>query len=230
MVGKATPQELHSSLQIRNNHLWRGSEVAAGLIYTGDLLFNYKNVYGGFWGGGDAVGDYQEFNNFIGFKSKNLVLELWDIYNFSPEATYNNEEYFNYKARETGRFWDFRSYYTISEKLPLTLSWNTVVFGRDRYTDNSENKYSTFISAQYPLYVKENLLVEGRIGYSFALNQETGEESNFFSSVSGLNEISLMVTKDFVVQNLNFPVGIWCMFNPVESKAYLQFSVQLYSF
>ncbi|MFP3693411.1 hypothetical protein SB784_35650, partial [Burkholderia sp. SIMBA_048] len=87
--------------------------------------------------------------------------ELWDIYNFSPNANYNNKEFFNYNARETGRFWDLRSFYTISEKVPLTLSWNTVVFGRDRDQDNTQNKYSSFVSAEYPVYKKEDLEVRG---------------------------------------------------------------------
>jgi hypothetical protein len=74
-------------------------------------------------------GSYKEFNNYIGYKNKHLTLELWDIYNFSPGATYNNKEFFNYSAKQTGRFWDMRSYYTISDRFPLVLSWNTVVLG-----------------------------------------------------------------------------------------------------
>jgi hypothetical protein len=229
-TGSVFSQDIHSSLQLRNNHLWRGNEVAAGLIYTGDLQLSYKNIYGGFWSGGNTNATYKEFNNFIGFKAKKLTLELWDIYNFSPGATYNNKEFFNYNAKETGRFWDFRSYYTISEKVPLTLSWNTVVFGRDRYSDNSENKYSTFVFGEYPLYNKKGIDVKGRVGYSFALHQEAGAESNFFSSKPGINEVSLILSKDLVFQELKFPIGIWCMWNPVSNDGYLQFSVQLYSF
>ena len=39
-------QEIHSALQIRNNHLWRGIEVASGLVYTGDIHLDYKNFMG----------------------------------------------------------------------------------------------------------------------------------------------------------------------------------------
>lgn len=158
-------QEIHSALQLRNNHLWRGIEVASGLVYTGDIHLDYKNFYGGFWAGGTANGDYKEFNNYIGYKNKHLTLELWDIYNFSPNATYNNKEFFNYNARETGRFMDFRSYYTISDRIPLILSWNTVISGRDRNKENTHNKYSTFVFAEYPVYKKDDLEVRGRLGY-----------------------------------------------------------------
>ncbi|MCJ8165016.1 hypothetical protein MKJ04_09190 [Pontibacter sp. E15-1] len=229
-AGTALGQELHSSLQIRNSHLWRGLEVATGLVYTGDVKISYKEFYGGFWSGGDASGSYKEFNNFIGYKNQGLVLELWDIYNFSPEATYNNKEFFNYNSQETGRFWDMRSNYTISTALPLTLSWNTVVFGRDKTTESRESKYSTFVSAEYPLYKKQGLEVRGRAGYSFALNQGKGETANFFANDAGFSEISLIVSKDLEVQGYKIPLGIWGMWNPVNENAFLQFSAQVYSF
>lgn len=222
-------QEIHSALQLRNSHLWRGLEVSSGLIYTGDVHIDGKNFYGGFWAGGNTDGSYKEFNNYAGYKNKHLTLELWDIYNFSPAATYNNKEFFNYNASETGRFWDFRSYYLISEKLPLTLSWNTVIFGRDRNKDNTENKYSSFVSAEYPVYKKENLEVRGRVGYAFALNN-AGEKNNFFAKEAGFNEISLIISKNFTVAGYKLPIGIWGMWNPVGNNAYLQFSVQAYSF
>jgi hypothetical protein len=223
-------QEIHSALQLRNSHLWRGIEVSAGLIYTGDVHLDYKNFYAGFWAGGHVDGSYKEFNNYVGYKNKHLTLELWDIYNFSPGASYNNKEFFNYSARETGRFWDLRSYYTISEKFPLVLSWNTVVFGRDRNGDNTENKYSSFVSGEYPVYHKENLEVRGRVGYGFALNNSNGEKNNFFAKEAGFNEVSLMISKSFTIGGYKIPIGIWGMWNPVNNNAFLQFSVQAYSF
>ncbi|WP_228431954.1 hypothetical protein [Chryseobacterium shigense] len=223
-------QALHSALQLRNSHLWRGLEVSAGLIYTGDVHLDFKNFYGGFWAGGHVDGSYKELNHYIGYKNKHFVVELWDIYNFSPGATYNNKEYFNYSARETGRFWDLRSFYTISDRLPLVLSWNTVVFGRDRNSIDTENKYSTFVSGEYPVYKKENLEVRGRVGYGFALNNSNDEKNNFFAKEAGFNEISLIISKSFVIEGYKIPVGIWGMWNPVNNNAFLQFSVQAYSF
>ncbi|SIR56211.1 MULTISPECIES: hypothetical protein [Chryseobacterium] len=222
-------QEIHSALQLRNSHLWRGLEVSAGLIYTGDVHLDFENFYGGFWAGGNADGSYKEFNNYIGYKNKHLVLELWDIYNFSPDALYNNKEFFNYSAAETGRFWDLRSYYTISDQFPLILSWNTVVFGRDRNSKNTGNKYSSFVFGEYPVYKKENLEVRGRIGYGFALNNR-GEKNNFFAKDAGFNEISLIISKSFTIEGYKIPIGIWGMWNPVNNNAFLQFSVQAYSF
>lgn len=231
IAGSLQAQSFHAALQLRNSHLWRGLEVATGLVYTGNLELSGENFYGGSWAGGDATGDYKEFNHYVGYRSvKNrLRVELWDIYNFSPGATYNNSEYFNYKASETGRFWDFRSFYTISEAIPLELSWNAVVFGRDRNQDNSGNKYSYFASVEYPFLRRADLNVNGRIGYADAL-RSMGERNNFFASRNGLSEISLIITKQLSVASWQVPVGFWLMWNTVDQNAFLQFSVQLFSF
>lgn len=222
-------QDFHSSLQARNSHLWRGIEVASGLIFTGDLHLDGDHFYGGFWGGGSVDGSYKEFDNYVGFKKGKFNVELWDIYNFSPDGTYNNTEFFNYNASETGRFLDFRSNYTISEKFPLILSWNAVLFGRDRNLENTENKYSYFASAEYLIYQKESLKVQVRVGYASALNK-ADEKNNFFASKSGISEISLIVSKETPIMGYKLPIGIWGMWNPVDNHGYLQFSTQVYSF
>ncbi|POY36792.1 hypothetical protein C3K47_09565 [Solitalea longa] len=230
LKNKPFTDHLHSSLQFRNNHLWRGSEVATGLVYTGNLYVQYGNVYGGFWAGGNTTGSYKEFNTYVGFKVKNFSAELWDIYNYSPGAGYNNREFFNYNSYETGRFWDLRTNYTISNKIPLTLSWNTVIFGRDRNLSNTENRYSTFVSAEYPFVKNDKWEISGRVGYSFALNNTKGETGNFFAPKAGVNEVSLMFTRNLKIANYTLPVGFWPMWNPVTNKAYFQFSIQPFSF
>lgn len=222
-------QNIHSNFQLRNSHLWRGIEVSTGIVGTGDLYLDWKNMYIGCWGGSNSEGTYKEFNHFIGYKTSGLTVELWDIYNFSPNATYNNKQYFNYSAGQTGRFWDFRSSYKISEKVPLILSWNSVVFGRDRNEENTQNKYSYFTSAEYLVYRKDSLEISLRVGYSDALIN-TNEKGNFFAHNKGFNEVSLIVTKQIPFINYKIPVGIWAMWNPVDNNAFLQFSAQVYSF
>ena len=70
---------------------------------------------------------------------------------FSPGATYNNKEFFNYKPDETGRFIDLMLNYTGDRKFPLELSLSTLVYGRDRDLDNSKNIYSSFVYVGYTI-------------------------------------------------------------------------------
>ena len=117
---EATAQ-LHMKANLQTNHLWRGIEVADGLVITGDV--NYSLCNGlfnlGFWGGTNTQGTYKEFNNHISFQYKGFSLALWDTYNFSTGATYNNKEFFNYKAHSTGRFLDAILNYYCGERFPL---------------------------------------------------------------------------------------------------------------
>ena len=66
---EATAQ-LHMKANLQTNHLWRGIEVADGLVITGDV--NYSLCNGlfnlGFWGGTNTQGTYKEFNNHILFQ------------------------------------------------------------------------------------------------------------------------------------------------------------------
>ena len=141
-LGNAQAQ-LHLKANVQNNHLWRGMEVSDGIVLLTDLSYTMVNdhVTVGLWGGCNSEGSYKEFNHYLNLKAGGWGFALWDTYNFSPGATYNNKEYWNYSAHTTGRFLDATlSYRFQDEKFPLLLSWSTVVFGRDRNSDNTEQK------------------------------------------------------------------------------------------
>lgn len=118
-------QELHSSLQIRNSNLWRGLELATGLLYTAALKQDYKQVYGAFC---------------------------------------------------------------------------------------------------------SSLAASARLGYSFTFRNRVGDARNFLAKKAGFNAVSLLPTKIFEVGEYKFPLEMWAMCNPVNNNAYLQFSVQVFSF
>ena len=95
--------QLHLNAKLQNNHLWRGMEVADGIVLLTD--FNYSmadnHVTVGLWGGVNSEGSYKEFNHYLSLKAGGWHLDLWDTYNFSPGATYNNKQYWNYSKTES---------------------------------------------------------------------------------------------------------------------------------
>ena len=170
-LGNAQAQ-LHLKANVQNNHLWRGMEVSDGIVLLNDLSYTMANdhVTVGLWGGCNSEGSYKEFNHYLNLKAGGWGFALWDTYNFSPGASYNNKEYWNYSAHTTGRFLDATlSYLFQDEKFPLLLSWSTVVFGRDRNSDNTEQKYSTFAYAEYPIYQKDGWKVDAGVGGALSL-------------------------------------------------------------
>ncbi|MFI3318801.1 MAG: hypothetical protein SNH88_06405 [Rikenellaceae bacterium] len=219
------------SASIQNMHLWRGGEVADGFVLTSDVGFSADNgrLKVGFWGGINGVGEYKEFDYYIKYSAGKLQMILFDTYNFSTYASYNNEEFFNYSPAETGRFLDATIRYSIGQKHPLLLSWSTVLFGRDRDATNSSNRYSTFCSAEYPIYKRERWQIDTGIGAAFAL-KNIDNSANFYGERAGIVELTLKVSNTLKIANYQIPIYMLAMWNPQSDKAYLQLCAQIFSF
>ena len=98
-LGNAQAQ-IHLKANVQNNHLWRGMEVTDGVVLLTNLSYTMANehVTVGLWGGCNSEGSYKEFNHYLNLKASGWAFALWDTYNFSPGATYNNKEYWNYSC------------------------------------------------------------------------------------------------------------------------------------
>lgn len=228
---------LHTFAQIRfdaniaNNHLWRGIEVADGVVITSDISYTMLNghICLGFWGGSNVTGEYKEFNHHLSFRTNGFSLSFWDTYNFSSGATYNNKEFFNYKASETGRFLDAIIDYRFKGYFPLYVSWSTILFGRDRNATNQANKYSSFCYIEYPVYAKKGWHLDAGIGTAFALNK-AGDSSHFYGEQPGIVHISLKLSRKISIQGYKIPVHACAVWNPQANQAFWQIGAQLFSF
>lgn len=234
--GSTVKDYVDFDLEIANNHLWRGIEVSDGLIMRSTLALHDKQEFikVGIWGGSNTSGYYKELNFFAEFKYQGWKLALWDTYNFSSGADYNNQEFFNYKARDTGRFLDCNLSYHFGRHLPLILSWSTILWGRDRYNlyqADAKNRYSTFVYGEYKLYDRKDWRFDVGAGGTFVLNRREGESSTFYSHKAGIIHLQirlqhlLKVTSDY-----KLPVFALVMFNPVEDRAFFQIGAQLFKF
>lgn len=224
-------QQLIMSINVQNMHLWRGMEVADGLVFTTDVALTDPkgNFRIGLWGGTNTQGTYKEFNYYASYTFKGFSLTLCDTNNFSSEATYNNKEFFNYKARETGRFLDATASYRFGERFPLLLSWSTVIFGRDRNSSNTSNKYSTFCYVEYPVYRKDKWRVDAGIGGAFALNR-AGNSSHFYGDTPGIVHAALKITRNLNIGKWEIPIFTCALWNPQCNQAFFQLGTQLYLF
>ena len=234
--GKASAQ-LHLKANVQNMHLWRGMEVTDGMVLTTDLSVTdaRQHFRAGVWGGASMDGSYKEFNNYLSYTLHRFSVSVWDTYNFSPEADYNNREFFNYKAKETGRFVDATLSYTVSEKYPLFISWSTILYGRDRDGLNTQNRYSTFVYTDYPVFCDEHWEVRPGIGTAFAFSpgkdaDGTSSSSHFYGDTAGVIHLSVATTYHLTISRQACPVTVLALWNPQSSKGYLQIGIQLLSF
>lgn len=224
------------TIDVRTMHLWRGIEVSDEVNLAADVYFKTKkeNFKIGIWGGAGVNGNFKELDYYLSYALKGFTFSLWDVYNFSPHATYNNKEAFNYKAHETGHYVDLSVSYQFSQKLPLRIFWSTLIFGRDRGPLNEKNRYSTFVQLSYPIIDTKGFHLSASIAGAFALDQ--GKDSlgitsraNFYGKTAGIVDINLRLQKDFYIAGYKLPVYVMPMWNPQGNNMNLQFGVTLFS-
>lgn len=228
-------------LQLKNMHLWRGLQVSEEAMLGADIYLTDKNQMFkvGLWGGAGITGDFKEFDYYASFEHKGLKIAVWDIYNFSRGANYNNTEVFNYNAKETGHFVDVSIGYTFQGNFPLSINWATVVFGRDRayflnpldQNFNKKNLYSTYVSASYPVLRDKYIDLELGIAGAFALSPVKGTSQNFYGKSAGIVNINFVASKDIkITKSYTLPISVMGMWNPANSTANIQVALDVLTF
>lgn len=225
--------QVHMNTTLQNMILWRGIEVADGLILSSDLSVSDPSgrFTAGFLGGANTKGSYKELSQYIAYIHGRFQIKAIDTYNFSPGATYNNKEFFNYKPDETGRFIDLMVNYTGDKKLPLDLTLSTLIYGRDRDLDNSKNIYSSFVYVGYTIYQNEKLSVGPGIGTAFALRNsrnESGEMVNrtMYAESAGITQVSLNVIYKLRVMKYEIPLTVMTYWNPKSNQGFFYTGMQ----
>lgn len=218
------------SLQLKNMHLWRGLQVTNTALGVVDLHFKDKSdsFAFGLWGGAGFTGDYKEIDYYASYSKKGFTVALWDIYNFSKGATYNNRQAFNYCAKETGHFVDISLAYQFQGNFPLNVSWATIIFGRDRGALNEKNLYSTYVSMDYPVLKGGPVDVKLGVGGAFALSPEKDTNANFYANSAGIVNINVTASKKVQLGSYTLPVSVMGMFNPANNEANLQIALDIF--
>ncbi len=234
-------QKLHESASLETSHLWRGLEVGNGLILNNDVSItdNKGHFKLGLWGGMAVDGDYREADVYFNFNHSGFNLAVWDLWNFS-DGIPGNGKYFTWAAGKTSHLTDVSISYDFGVmcNFPLTLSWATLVQGRDRgsYSGTSspdgKNVYSTFVQASYRIYDSDQWAVDASVGGAFALSpydsdKFPNENNNLYGKSAGINDVRLGATYKLKVGKWNLPVTGQMMWNPEASKAYFRASIVL---
>lgn len=242
----AQAQKLHENASLETSHLWRGLEVGNGLIFNNDVSLSDNNGHFkvGLWGGMSTDGDYKEADVYFNFNHSGFNLAVWDLWNFSAGIP-GNGKYFTWAADRTSHLTDVAISYDFKPEcnFPLTLTWATLVQGRDRGNvmrdadgrivdpDNqAQNVYSTFVQAAYRLYEDDDWNVDASVGGAFALNpydKKYGLNNNLYGKHAGVTDVRLGATYKLKIGKYTLPVGGQMMWNPEASKAYFRATVTL---
>lgn len=228
--GQTARMHLNGTLQ--NMHLWRGQQVADGGVLAADLnvgLLNDK-LKVGLWGGTDFTGDYKEFDYYVSYSTAGFTVAVWDIFNYSPALTFS-KDIFNYNKFSTGHFLDLSVAYDFDTKfeVPLRLYWATIFAGRDLNLAG-ENRYSTYVNAEYSVFRDEHWIVDVGLGGTFAFNRDDFDGGANFYGYDGIDQISLRATYKLKLGRFDMPVFAHAMWNPDQRAGYLQVGINLFAF
>ena len=223
--------------KIESMHLWRGFRVTDATNSVTTLTYKSKDgkLAAGFYGAYSFDGFYTEFDNYISYSTNGFTVSVWDINNFTNyETDYydTSSDFFDY-SRRSSRFVEATLAYKFqSSNFPLSLSWTTILTGRDYFVNNNgndEGRFSTYIQASAPVYKDSSggVLSIG-IGGAFALNNLPGEDSHFYGSKPNLVNTYLTYSRSISLLKHKIPVSAKAMYNPEQQISGLEISVVLF--
>lgn len=203
-----------------SSYIWRGS-YNAGASLQPTLEMRVGDFTIGAWGSMDLGGnDKKEVDLSVRYSIRGFTIGVTDYW-WAGEGA---KKYFHYKKSETAHLWEANLSYVLPvEKLPLTLSWNTIFAGAD-VDSHSERNYSTYIELSYPFSISQ-VDMRAKIGvapwYSPAF---LPSESRGFSVCN----VALSAQKAIKCnEKFSLPLFTELIFNPNTEDIFLVFGLSL---
>ena len=158
-AGRVSAQEKGVSFSggadIVSTYLWRGV-YEAGVSFQPTLVMTAGNFSATAWGSVDfASTTYKEMDLTLAYTLGPVTLSLADLY---WTGAYTDREsvdrnYFRFSSDSPHRV-EVGASWVVSEKVPVTLSWYTVLFGTADVNDKGERAYASYFEAACPFTVK----------------------------------------------------------------------------
>jgi hypothetical protein len=142
-----TASPFKATADLVSTFVWRGSMATESPTpnFQPTLAFMKGNFEIGFWGSIDFAGSYKEVDPYISVTARHLKFVFTD-YNWNLGKT----NYFNYKNSQTGHRFEGAIGFTGTENIPLSISWNTMIYGLDKkLSDSTKQAFSTYIELGY---------------------------------------------------------------------------------
>jgi hypothetical protein len=214
------------NLTVKNMHLWRGYRVTDEAMTATNVYYISKDrkFKAGLWGGVGFAGNYTEFDYYISYEHKNWTFAIWDINNYTdfPDANI-----FNYDRAETSHFIDVSATYRFA-KIPLEMTWSTIVQGRDTYINSNgelRNAFTNYVEASYLVADGKDWNLSLYVGSTFSFVSDT----HFYGDETGFNNFGLTYAKTLnVFDKYALPIAATAMWNDLQEYGALQVAVDVF--
>ena len=213
----------NASFKIMSKYMFRGIEMTKDPNIVGEANIGYKGWTLGMWATTNYSGTYYEPDIYISYAPKNFVFTLYDF------DTGKGKDYFNFNNQKTTHIDELSVKYKVSDKIPLSLTVGTIIWGADKKIDfydstgqavlKNANNFSTYVEAVYPFEVNE-ITITPTIGFT--------THKSYTYSTTGFSFINVGVTFEKRVRvsdKLSIPVGYSFIYNQGQKRAYSVMSI-----
>ncbi|MBR4045655.1 MAG: hypothetical protein IKK05_01990 [Alistipes sp.] len=223
-----------ASFDLASNYLWRGYDQSYrggnGNMFDPSIQpgvsFGYGKFYVDLWFNHSLVSKYNEFDIFLGFEHENLTVTLYDVLcgvgsEFAELELFDGDNH-SLTATIDYTFFDC-----------LRLHWATTFIHSADKLDNGKQAFSSYFEAAYTLSVGDLFDVELTAGASPwsgpfwmagpQVKQLDGSYALDWDNVpTGFNvtNLSVMLNKEFEMNDLCFPVQTGYVYNPTTKCHY----------
>lgn len=208
----------HLGVDLQTKYIWRGMEMmttdAAPVVFP-QINFQSKGWYVYVMGGTAINGKYSEVDFGVSYTYKWLTVGLNNYY--YPTTTTLNDQYFNFKARETGHW--FEGVITFApEKIPLYLTVSNFFAGADKNADGKQ-AYSTYaeLGGHYDFLNDHSLSLA--LGAAFNKSCYNGYAHDF-----SICNVELKYTYNVKIKDFTLPLSAAYIINPVYEKSFMNFT------
>lgn len=131
-----------------STYVWRGVHES-GPAFQPSLTMSAGNFSATAWGSVDFDSAYKEMDLTLAYALGPVTLSVADLY-WTGHA---DDRYFVFDSRSPHRI-EVGASWVVSEKVPVTLSWYTVLFGAADVNHKGERAYASYFEAACPFTVK----------------------------------------------------------------------------
>lgn len=203
-----------AGMDLVSSYIWRGIYLG-GPSFQPSVTMRAGNFTLGAWASVDFVASsYKEVDLQVRYQWKGLTFQVSDLYDegsTSNRDVLTSRNYFHFGADsphrvEAGVAWQ------VSRKVPVTLSWYTILFGASDVDTEGRRCYSSYAEVSYPFAVKT---IEMRAGVGVAPWKTAGVNG---AKGFAVKNVFLTAGRDWSFRNMgSFRLGLftqlaWCPF------------------
>lgn len=138
-----------------SSYIWRGI-YEAGISLQPTMTMSAGNFSATAWGTVDfASTSYKEMDITLAYTLGPVTLSLADLYweGVAGNRDMISRNYFTFDNHSPHRI-EVGANWVVSEKIPFTLSWYTILFGAADINSEGKRAYSSYLEIAYPFQVK----------------------------------------------------------------------------